>query len=255
MFLDVRQSYHKYSIHYTVSTSFVMPAFSRFIAGQRGSQQLVDTDGYIYSRKRPRDTITTSTWRCSKNNLPTKCPCHCYLNLADNTLSLGSKPHNHEADLASPHRREVLTALKRKAEQQPLLASQHLVLEFLTDSSPEVKETLPNKESLTRLVQRSRAAVPVKHTETENMAEGYHRGLETNANQPKLDVLEYSRATKEEHVITEYPLDRLSVGGTPSKKRRSSRTQLYDLCTLYSTYFTGLGSLFAEAKNFAHNIE
>ena len=33
-----------------------MPTFSKFIEGQRASQQLVDTDGYIYSRKKPKDT-------------------------------------------------------------------------------------------------------------------------------------------------------------------------------------------------------
>ena len=33
-----------------------MPTFSKFIKGQRASQQLVDTDGYIYSRKKPKDT-------------------------------------------------------------------------------------------------------------------------------------------------------------------------------------------------------
>ena len=86
-----------------------MPSFSKFIQlqGQRGSQQMVDTghrrsDGYIYSRKKPKDTALSSAWRCRKNNPPTKCPCHAYLALADNSLSLGAKSHNHSADLAAP---------------------------------------------------------------------------------------------------------------------------------------------------------
>ena len=32
----------------------------------------------------------------------------------DNTLSLGSVPHNHDSDLATPQRLELLTTLKRK---------------------------------------------------------------------------------------------------------------------------------------------
>ena len=46
---------------------------------QRGSEQLLDSDGYIYSRKKSKDTALTSTWRCSKYNPPTKYKCHsCY---------------------------------------------------------------------------------------------------------------------------------------------------------------------------------
>ena len=104
-----------------------MPAFSKFIDGQRGSQQLVDTDGFIYSRKKPKDTALYSAWRCRKNNPPTKCPCHAYLSLSDNSLTLGSKPHTHPADDAAPQRREVLSSLKRKAAEQPLSVNQNLI--------------------------------------------------------------------------------------------------------------------------------
>ena len=33
-----------------------------FISGQRGSQLLLDTDGYLYTRRKDRDTSTTSAW-------------------------------------------------------------------------------------------------------------------------------------------------------------------------------------------------
>ncbi|KAL5255914.1 hypothetical protein ACHWQZ_G011212 [Mnemiopsis leidyi] len=82
-------------------TRLNMPTFSKFIDGQRGSQQMVDSDGFIYSRKKPRDTPLYSAWRCRKNNPPTKCPCHAYLTLTDNSFTLGSKPHNHPADNAA----------------------------------------------------------------------------------------------------------------------------------------------------------
>ena len=38
---------------------------------------------------------------------------------------MGAKTHNHEADIAAPERREVLTSLKRKAAEQPHLCRQH----------------------------------------------------------------------------------------------------------------------------------
>ena len=81
-----------------------MPTFSKFITSQRGAEQLLDSDGYIYSRKKSRDTALTSTWRCSKYNPPTKCKCHCYLALSDHTLTLGTQSHNHDADRSAPQR-------------------------------------------------------------------------------------------------------------------------------------------------------
>ncbi len=133
-----------------------MPTFSKFIAGQRGSQQLVDSDGYIYSRKKPKDTALSSAWRCRRNNPPTKCPCHAYLALLDNSLSLGAKLHNHAADEAAPQRREFVKSLKRKAAEQPLLATQNLISEALAESSTVVNQTLPNIKSLAQIVRRSR---------------------------------------------------------------------------------------------------
>ena len=54
---------------------------------------MLDSDGYIYSSKKHDDTVLSSAWRCQKNK-SLKCPAKCYLALTDNTLSLGSKPHN-----------------------------------------------------------------------------------------------------------------------------------------------------------------
>ena len=99
-----------------------MPAFSKIIEGQRGSQQLVDTDGFIYSKKKPKDTALYSAWRCRKRIPPTKpetnpsyqASLSCLPHLSDNSLSLGSKPHNHSADNAAPQKREVLSAIREQ---------------------------------------------------------------------------------------------------------------------------------------------
>ena len=146
-----------------------MPTFSKFITSQRGAEQLLDSDGYIYSRKKSRDTALTSTWRCSKYNPPTKCKCHCYLALSDHTLTLGAQSHNHDADRSAPQRREVLTSLKRKAADQPLSATQNLISEVLADTPAEVNQTLPNLESLARVAQRSRASASgsAQHSEAD----------------------------------------------------------------------------------------
>ena len=87
---------------------------------------MVDTDGYIYSRKKPKDIAIYSARRCQKNSRPTKCSYHAYLTLSNNPLSLGSKPHNHPADNAAPQKREVFSSLKWKVAEQPLSVTQNL---------------------------------------------------------------------------------------------------------------------------------
>ena len=150
-----------------------MPTFSKFLNGFRGCKQVLDSDGYIYSRKKNDDTVLSSAWRCQKNK-SLKCPhAKCYLALTDNTLSLGSKPHNHDSDLATPQRLELLTTLKRKAAEQPLSATQNLISEVLADASTEVNQTLPNMESLGKVVQRARASASgsAQHTESKTSLE------------------------------------------------------------------------------------
>ena len=149
-----------------------MSTFSKFLNGFRGCKQVLDSDGYIYSRKKNDDTVLSSAWRCQKNK-SLKCPGKCYLALTDNTLSLGSKPHNHDSDLATPQRLELLTTLKRKAAEQPLSATQNLISEVLADASTEVNQTLPNMESLGKVVQRARASASgsAQHTESKTSLE------------------------------------------------------------------------------------
>ena len=69
-----------------------------------------------------------------------------------------------------------------------------------------------------------------------------------------LDSDEYIYSRKKK-VVTDYHLDRLAVGKTPSKKRRISSSILYDLCSFYLTYPTKIEYLFAVAKYFGNNIE
>ena len=57
------------------------------------------------------------------------------------------------------------------------------------------------------------------------------------------------------YLATDYHLDRLAVGKTPSKKKRISSSILYDLCSFYTTYPTKIEYLFAVAKYFGNNIE
>jgi hypothetical protein len=103
-----------------------MPSFSDFITSQRGSEQLLDSDGYIYSRKKIRETALISTWRCSKYGLPTVTPTWPYqttpllVELTPTTTKLTEV-------LLRPQRQEVLSSLKRKAPDQPLAATENLI--------------------------------------------------------------------------------------------------------------------------------
>ena len=163
-----------------------MPTFSKFITSQRGAEQLLDSDGYIYSRKKSKDTALTSTWRCSKHNPPTKCKCHCYLSLSDHT---------------------------------------------------EIEEVL---YEITYYIQSNYPQLMV----VVNYFEKTYLGSVT--------VDSEVRVTQ---VMTDYHLDRLSVGKTPSKRRRTCHTHLYDICSFYSTYPIKIEYVFAVAKYFGNDIE
>ncbi|XP_063682550.1 uncharacterized protein LOC134817344 [Bolinopsis microptera] len=49
-----------------------MPTFSKFLNGSRGCQQVLDSDGYIYTRKKSDDSVLSSAWRCQKNKTTLK---------------------------------------------------------------------------------------------------------------------------------------------------------------------------------------
>jgi hypothetical protein len=68
---------------------------------------------------------------------------------------------------------------------------------------------------------------------TSNMVEGFHRGFKTRVHRPKPSVQEYFRAIDQEQVMTDYHIDRLEGGKTPSKRRRMSNHKLFDICKSY----------------------
>ena len=132
-----------------------MVVFSKFITGQRGSQQLLDTDGFTYNLRKDRATSTTTTWRCSKNRSK-KCPSFVYFNPTDESLTAGPKEHNQPAD-AMVEQKDLITSLKRKAEDQQLTSTQNILTETLSSSTPDLNVALPKLESLALVAQRARA--------------------------------------------------------------------------------------------------
>ena len=149
-----------------------MVSFSRFIDGQRESKLLLDSDGYLYSRKKERDSTTATAWRCQKYRTK-KCPCHVYLTVADQTLTQGVHPHTHDPGKMVAEKSEMRESLKRKAADQHLSATQNLLTEALSTCPPELNVELPKLESLARVVQRSRAKASgsANHSEAPSSAE------------------------------------------------------------------------------------
>ena len=97
-----------------------MVSFSKFLTGIRGSDQLLDSEGYTYYRKKDKGTASgCSTWRCSKNRSK-KCLSFVHFDPADNSLTKGPKEHNHFADPLIEEKKELISSLKRKAEDQQL---------------------------------------------------------------------------------------------------------------------------------------
>ena len=150
----------------------VMVVFSKFITGQRGSQQLLDTDGFTYNLRKDRATSSTTTWRCSKNRSK-KCPSFVYFNPADESLTAGPKEHNHPADALVEQKKDLINSLKRKAEDQQLSSTQNILTETLSSSTPDLNVALPKLESLARVAQRARAksSGSVNHPEASTSAE------------------------------------------------------------------------------------
>ena len=112
-----------------------MPTLSKFITSKRGAEQQLDSDGYIYSRKKTKDTALTSTLYMEMLEVqsPDEVQVPLLPLLSDHTLTLGTQPHNHSADGDALARQEVLTSLKRKAANQPLSATQNPISETFAD--------------------------------------------------------------------------------------------------------------------------
>ena len=70
-------------------------------------------------------------------------------------------------------KKEIITSLKRKPEDQQLSSTQNILTEALSSSTPELNVVLPNLESLARVTQRARAksSRPANHPEALTSAE------------------------------------------------------------------------------------
>ena len=117
------------------------------------------------------------------------------------------------------------------------------------------EERVPPKFPLGFWNHYSRILKDPEFPRTSNMVEGFHRGFRTRVNRPKPSVQEYFRAIREQQVTSDYHIDRLGVGKTPSKRRKTSHEELFKICSEYSDYSSKLDYLFAVAKHFGHDIE
>ena len=63
--------------------------FDNISTTPRGLQQLQDSDGFIYTSLKSRDTPTSSFWRCAKKSSSVKWPVTLTLTTADRTLTFG----------------------------------------------------------------------------------------------------------------------------------------------------------------------
>ena len=80
------------------------------------------------------------------------------------------------------------------------------------------------------------------------MVEGFHRGFKTRVHRPKPTVQEYVKAIVDQQSVTDFHIDRLEDGKTPSKRRKTTKNVLYDICVSYSTFSSKLEYMFEIAK-------
>ena len=107
---------------------------------------------------------------------------------------------------------------------------------YLGQATPEGPRTSP-KFPVQFWNHHSTIMVDPDYPRTSNLVEGFHRGFKTRVNRARPTVQEYFRAVREEQVTTDFHLDRLAVGLTPSKKRsRSSNSDLFAICSGFEDY-------------------
>jgi hypothetical protein len=76
---------------------------------------------------------------------------------AGNSLDKRPKVHNHPADPLIKEKKELITSLMRKAEDQQLSSTQNILTEVLASFTPEINVQLHKLESLARVTQWARA--------------------------------------------------------------------------------------------------
>ena len=137
-----------------------MPTFSKFLESQRGGKLLVDTEGYLYSRKRANKDCVI--YLCRRNTRSKKVveqilqlPCPAKLHFYEDERLFLEVPHNHEPQVPEAECMEVKCGMKRKAEEQTLTPTQNIISESLSGFNG-ADHLLPRIQSLARLVQRSR---------------------------------------------------------------------------------------------------
>lgn len=132
----------------------------------RGLHLLHDSDGFIYTRLKSRDTSTSSFWRCAKKSSSVKCPVTLTLNTPDNTLTFGEDgPHNHPSPYILEERDDFINMLKMCAGDAYLDHPIKWLVEWLTPflierHSPEVTLVMPKPSTLTQILQKARRESP-----------------------------------------------------------------------------------------------
>ena len=136
-----------------------MVVFSKFISSVRGGQILVDTDGYLYLKKRAGNIH--DVYLCKKNSHSKKivadlltCPATLLMTDPEN-LTLQT-PHNHEPTPGEAECLELKSGIKRKAADQLLTPTQNIVSEVLSQAH-DTDHLLPKWASLQKIARRARA--------------------------------------------------------------------------------------------------
>ena len=116
-------------------------SYTRGQERQRRSQQLLDSDEYIYDlheesaeRRRPPNATLPEDFRRTEPRRSA---------MEDNILSLGTKSHCHPAESSVPEKGSVIRSLKRKEAEHLLSVTQNLISEALVGASLGINQTLP----------------------------------------------------------------------------------------------------------------
>ena len=126
---------------------------------------------------------------------------------------------------------------------------------YLGQVVPETEERTTPRFPISFWNHYERISTDPTFPRTSNMVEGFHRAFRTRLSKSKPTVQSYFKAIREQLVQTDYDLDRLEGGITPSKRRRLDHGGLQTICMSYHDYESILDYLFAVAAHFGHDLD
>ena len=142
--------------------------------GQAEKGRKAVINGYIYTRQRAGTERKWSHWFCTKR--VEGCCGRIHISPDETNYKITSE-HNHHPNYGEAKAKLLISAVKRRAGEEPNLNPMHVTQDVLTQADSETLAALPKETSLKRAIQRVRRehqpALPRSITDLEEIPDSY----------------------------------------------------------------------------------